>query len=147
MSSSSTLLELSSFEGGDGSLFLRSFPVVCFFFANRGSEVSLDFCASDLGGGALEADLSSAALPAAALFLGTKLPAEHLLVTPSSFRYFLTLFMAFIAEAEAAQRSFSTLLASSGSSIARSSISVSRMWASELSRPPTLSTNTADFSE
>ena len=43
--------------------------------------------------------------------LGTKLPAEHLLAAPSSLLYFLTLFMAFMADAEAAQRSFSALLA------------------------------------
>ena len=94
----------------------------------------------------METALSSAAPLAAVLLLGTKLPAEHLLAAPSSFRYFLTLFMAFIAEADAAQRNFSALLASSGSRIARSSISASRMCASELRRPLTLSTNTADFS-
>ena len=109
--SSSTLLESSSSDGGDGSLLLRSFPALDFFL-NRGSEASLDFCASDLEGGAVEDALSSVAPPAAALPLGTKLPAEHLLAAPSSFLYFLTLFMAFMADAEAAQRSFSALLAS-----------------------------------
>ena len=79
---------------------------------NSGSEASLDFCASDLGGGAVEDALSSVALTAAAQPLGTKLPAEHLLAAPSSFLFFLTQFMAFMAEAEAAQRNFSALLAS-----------------------------------
>ena len=79
---------------------------------NSGSEASLDLCASDLGGGAVEDALSSMALPVAARPLGTKLPAEHLLAAPSSFLYFLTLFIAFMAEAEAAQRNFSALLAS-----------------------------------
>ena len=60
----------------------------------------------------MEAVLSSVAPPAAALPLGTKLPAEHLLAAPSSFLYFLTLFMAFMADAEVTQRSFSALLAS-----------------------------------
>ena len=75
----------------------------------------------------MEANLSSAAPPAVGLLLGTKLPAEHLLATPSSFRYLLTLLIAFIAKAEAAQRSFLALLAYSGSSIAKLSISVSRV--------------------
>ena len=60
----------------------------------------------------MEDTLSSVALPAAARPLGKNLPAEHLLAAPSSFLYFLTLFMAFMADAEAAQRSFSALLAS-----------------------------------
>ena len=59
------------------------------------------------------ADALSSVVPLAAVRpLGTKLPAEHLLAAPSSFLYFLTLFMAFMADAEAAQRSFSALLAS-----------------------------------
>ena len=109
--SSSTLLESSSSEGGDGSLLLRSLPAPGFLL-NSGSEASLDLCASDLGGGAAEDALSSAVLPVAVRPLGTKQPAEHLLAAPSSFLYFLTLFMAFMADAEAAQRSFSALLAS-----------------------------------
>ena len=91
------MLESSPSKVGDGSLLLCSFLVLDFFL-NRGSEASLDFCASDLGGGAVEAALSSVVPPAAALLLGTKLPAEHLLAAPSSFLYFLTLFMAFMAD-------------------------------------------------
>ena len=60
----------------------------------------------------MEDVLSSVAPLAAVRALGTKLLAEHLLAAPSSLLYFLTLFMAFMADAEAAQRSFSTLLAS-----------------------------------
>ena len=60
----------------------------------------------------MEDVLSSVAPPAAALPLGTKLLVEHLLAAPSSFLYFLTLFMAFMADSEVAQRNFSALLAS-----------------------------------
>ena len=95
----------------------------------------------------MEADLSAAALLAVVLVLGMKLPAEHLLAAPSSFLYFLTLPMAFMAEAEAAKRSFFALVTKPGSSTARLSISVSRMCTSELSHPPTLSTDTAESSE
>ena len=96
---------------GDGSLFLRSFPAPGFLL-NRGSEASLDFCVSDLGGGAVEDALSAVAPLAAVRALGMKLPAEHLLAAPSSLLYFLTLFMAFMADADAVQRSFSALLPS-----------------------------------
>ena len=60
----------------------------------------------------MEGVLSSVAVPVVIQALGMKLPAEHLLAAPSLLLYFLTLFMAFMADAEAAQRSFSALLAS-----------------------------------
>ena len=60
----------------------------------------------------MEDVLSSVVPLAAALLLGTKLLAEHLLAAPSSFLYFLTLFMAFMADSEVAQHNFSALLAS-----------------------------------
>ena len=65
-----------------------------------------------MGGGAVEDVLSSVAPLAAIRALGMKLLAEHLLAAPSSLLYFLTLFMAFMADAEVTQRSFSALLAS-----------------------------------
>ena len=74
----------------------------------------------------MEDALSSVVALVAVRPLGTKLPAERLLAAPSSLLYFLTLFMAFMADAEAAQRSFSTLLASCGSNRVRSLMSVSR---------------------
>ena len=90
---------------------MHSFPAPSFFL-KRGSEASLDFCVSDLGGGAVEDVLSSVAPLVAVRALGTKLLAEHLLAAPSSLLYFLTLFMAFMADADATQRSFSALLPS-----------------------------------
>ena len=60
----------------------------------------------------MEDVLSSVAPLAAVRALGTKLLAEHLLAAPSSLLYVLTLFIAFMADAEEAQCSFSALLAS-----------------------------------
>ena len=108
---SSSTSESSSSEDECGSLPLRSFPAAGFFL-KRGLEASLDFCASDLEGGAAEDVLSSVAPPVAIRLLRTKLPAEHLQAAPSSFLYFLMLFMAFMVDAEAAQRNFAALLAS-----------------------------------
>ena len=106
--SSSTLVASSSSEDGEGFLAFRSFPPPDFFLKS-GSKASLDFCASVLAGGAAEVVLFSAA-PAVVFDLGAKLLlAEHLLAAPSSFLYFLTLLMAFMADAEAAHLSLSAL--------------------------------------
>ena len=57
-----------------------------------------------------EVVLSPVAPAAVVRALGAKLLlTEHLLATPSSLRYFLTLLMAFMADAEAAHRSLSAL--------------------------------------
>ena len=107
--SSSTLVASSSSEDGEGFLAFRSFPPPGFFLKS-GSEASLDFCASVLGGGAVEVVLFSVAPAAVIRDRGAKLLlAEHLLAAPSSFQYFLTLLIAFMADAEAVHRSLSAL--------------------------------------
>ena len=105
----STLVASCSSEDGEGFLAFRSFPPPDFFLKS-GSEASLDFCASVLGGGAVEVVLFSVAPAAVIRDRGAKLLlAEHLLAAPSSFQYFLTLLIAFMANAEAAHRSLSAL--------------------------------------